>query len=143
VDPKLVDLLSQYMTKMGSVAKDTKTTLSKMYHYIDRQDMAKVASVSSHRDRAGELAQKMSATRLPSGSPIIEGYETIKQASLMLSDHDQALNVLDMVLDVITKDHAKHASVEPGYPCSPQTDKELSADDWLVSQVLGSGSLAN
>jgi hypothetical protein len=131
------------MTKMGSVSKDTKTLLQRAYRYIDRQDQEKVASVSLHRDRAGVIAHKMSTTRLPSGSPLIEGYDTIKQASLMLSDHDQALNVLDMVLDAVTKDQAKHASVEPGYAVSrPEgSEDKMSADEWLVSQILGPGAL--
>jgi hypothetical protein len=130
------------MTKMGGVAEDTKSVLSRMYRHIDLRDQAKVASISQHKDRAGALAQKMSATRLLSGSPLIEGYDTIKQAALMLSDHDQALNILDMVLDAVAGDRTKSASAEPGYPCDPRKEEEeLSADQWLVSTVLGPGSL--
>jgi hypothetical protein len=142
VDKILVDLLSQYMTKMGSVTEDTKTILSRMYRHIDRQDQTKVASVAAQKDRAGVLAHKLSTTRLISGAPLIEGYESIKQAAVMLSDHDQALNVLDMVLDSVAASTVKHASVEPGYPCNAPVDADkLSADDWLVSQVLGPQAL--
>jgi hypothetical protein len=146
MNPRLVDLLSQYMTKMGSITQDTKTLLGRMYKYIDKQDQVKTASVAAHRDRADALAYKMSQTRLPSGAPLIEGHEIVKQASLMLSDHDQTLNVLEMVLNSVVEDHTKHAAVEPGYPYSiPATGKEaedkLSADDWLVSTVLGPNAL--
>jgi hypothetical protein len=143
MDTVLVDLLSQYMTKMGGIVTDIKPMLGKMYQSIDRRDQEKVASISQHKDRAGALAQKMSSTRLLSGVPLIEGYDTIKQAALMLSDHDQALNVLDMVLDSIARDHTKQASAEPGHPCpAVKADADsLSANEWLVSEVLGPGAV--
>ncbi|HBT77514.1 MAG TPA: hypothetical protein DEB39_11480 [Planctomycetaceae bacterium] len=135
MDPKLVTLLADYMEKTGSISADTRNLVDRMYRHIDRQDTAKTASIAALTDKAGELAQKMTGIRMLSGQPLIEGYEMVKQAAAMMIDHDQALQLLDMVLDTINLDRQKQASLEPGRAC-PSTSKnadELSAIDGLMA----------
>jgi len=134
MDPKLVTMLANYMEKTGSVSADTRTLVDRMYRYIQRQDDAKTASVAAIQDRSGMIAQKMAAIRMLSGQSLIEGYEMIKEAAAMMSDHDQALQLLDMVLDSFVVDHQKQASLEPGRPAaSLATGEELTAIEELMA----------
>ena len=116
MDPKLVAMLADYMEKTGSVSAETRDLVDRMYKHIEKQDSVKTASVAILKDRAGAVAHKLASTRLPSGSMLIEGYEEIKQAEAMLSQHDQALDLVTMVLDAVQQDRAKVASLEPGRP---------------------------
>jgi hypothetical protein len=144
IDKKLVDMLSLFMEKTGSAMQDVRSLTGRMYKAIDQRDQQKVASVSAHRDRAGALALKLSETRLPSGAPFIEGYDQVKQASALLEDHDKALDVFEMVLDLCNTDHSKVAAVEPGYPISASTNKtedDMTADEWLVYKTLGPNAI--
>jgi len=134
MDPKLVTMLANYMEKTGSVSADTRTLVDRMYRYIQRQDDAKTASVAAIQDRSGMIAQKMAAIRMLSGQPLIEGYEMIKEAASMMSDHDQALQLLDMVLDSFVVDRQKQASLEPGRPAASQaTGEEQTAIEGLMA----------
>jgi hypothetical protein len=135
MDPKLVTLLAGYMEKTGSISVDVRNLLDRMYRHIDRQDTAKTASVAALVDKAGTLAQKMAGIRMLSGQPLIEGYEMVKQASAMMIDHDQALQLLDMVLDTINLDRQKQASLEPGRACptGSKNSDDLSAIDGLMA----------
>jgi hypothetical protein len=145
IDTKLVDMLSQFMTKTGSALQDVKTLTTRMYQTLDKRDQEKVASISAHRDRAGALAHKLSETRMVSGASFIEGYDAIKQASIMLGDHNKALDLFEMVLDACAADSTKLAAVEPGYPyaSTQHKDEDLSADDYLVYKMLGPEALAS
>jgi hypothetical protein len=108
--------LADYLEKTGSVSADTRDLLDRMSRYIDKQDHAKTASIAATKDRAGSLAQKMAGFLMLSGAPLIEGYEMVKQAEAMMTSHDEALELLDMVLDSMKDDRLKHAALEPGRP---------------------------
>jgi hypothetical protein len=144
LDKKLVDMLSLFMTKVGSITNASKAFNNHASRMMDKEDQQKVASASAHRDRAEFLAHKLSETRLPSGATFIEGFEQIKQASFMLGDHDKALDIFEMVLDACSKDKAKSAAIEPGYPYSvPEyKESEMSADDYLIYKTLGPNAIA-
>ena len=133
MDPKLVTMLADYMEKTGSVSAETRDLVDRMYRYMDRQDHAKTASVAAIKDRAGELAQKMTGIRLMTGQPLIEGYEMVKQAADMMSDHDQALDLMTMILDSMQTDHHKQAGIEPGRAVPGSESRELSAIEQLMS----------
>ena len=116
MDPKIVSLLADYLEKTGSVSADTRDLLDRMSKYIDKQDQVKTASLAAMKDRAGPLAQKMAGVRMLSGQPLIDGYEMVKVAEAMMTDHDEALSLLDMVLDAVRDDRMKQAALEPGRP---------------------------
>ena len=132
MDPKLVAMLADYMEKTGSVSAETRDLVERMYRHIEKQDSVKTASVAILNDRAGAIAQKLASTRLPSGSPLIDGYEEIKQASAMLSKHDEALNLVSMVLDAVQQDRTKVASLEPGRPVD-SSKRTLTAKEQLYA----------
>jgi hypothetical protein len=102
------------MEKTGSVSADTRSLLERMYKHIDKQDNAKTASAVALKDQAGEIAQKMAGITMLSGQPLIDGYEMVKEAQTMMSDHDGSLELLGMVLDAVKNDRAKQAGLEPG-----------------------------
>jgi len=113
MDPILVSMVTQYMTKTGSIAAESRDLFARMSKYIDGQDTAKTASISANRDEAKRLAHRMSETRL-SGIPLIEGYAQVKDASGMLSSHEGALKAFDLILNVLQQAPQKSASLEPG-----------------------------
>ena len=132
MDPKIVSLLADYLEKTGSVSADTRDLLDRMSRYMDKQDQVKTASLAAVKDRAGPLAQKMADVRMLSGQPLIEGYELVKQAEAMMTDHDEALTLLDMVLEAVQNDRMKHAALEPGRPSgSALPSQNLTAGEQL------------
>jgi len=132
VDPKLVHLLANYLEKTGSVSADTRDLLDRMSRYIDKQDHAKTASVAATKDRAGALAQKMAGIQMLSGAPLIEGYEMVKQAEAMMTDHNDALDLMELVLDAMKDDRLKQAELEPGRPAgSAMPNGNLTANEQL------------
>ncbi len=133
MDPKLVGMLADYMEKTGSISAETRDLVARMYRVIERQDGEKTASVGALKDRAGELAQKMAGIRLMTGQPLIDGYEMIKQAASMMSDHEQALVLLDMVLDSMQTDHRKQANLEPGKAVGVPQNTNRSAVEELMA----------
>jgi len=135
MDPKLVSMLADYMEKTGSISADTRSLVARMYGHIEKQDSVKTASVAALQDKAGTIAQKMAGIRMLSGQPLIDGYEMVKEASAMMADHDQSLQLLDMVLDSFVIDRQKQASLEPGRPASKTggTGEEQSAIDGLMA----------
>jgi hypothetical protein len=133
MDPKIVTLLANYMTKTGSISADTRSLVDRMYRYIEKQDHAKTASIATVKDHGSAIAQKMADVRLSSGQPLIAGAEMIKEAQVMLSDHDEALTLFDMVLDSFVQDRQKQASLDPGRPTAKTTDRELSAIEGLMA----------
>lgn len=133
MDPKLVGMLADYMEKTGSISAETRDLVARMYRVIERQDGEKTASLSALKDRAGALAQKMANVRLMTGQPLIDGYEMIKQAAGMMAEHEQALVLLDMVLDSMQNDHRKQASLEPGKAVgTPQGGNRSAIDDLMA-----------
>jgi len=133
VDPKLVTMLADYMEKTGSISAETRVLVDRMDKMIERQDREKTASVSAIRDRAGAIAQKMTGIRLMTGQPLIDGYDMVKQAMAMMTDHDQALDLMEMVLDSMQLDHRKQAGLEPGRGVSAPKTEERSAIDELMA----------
>jgi len=133
VDPKLVTMLADYMEKTGSISAETRHLVDRMYRMIERQDQEKTASVSAIKDRALEIAKKMAGTRLMTGHPLIEGYDSVKQAMTMMTDHDKSLNLITMILDTMQEDHGKHAGLEPGYGVPTPKGEELSAIEGLMA----------
>ncbi len=133
MDPKLVTMLADYMEKTGSISADTRNLVDRMYRHIEKQDDAKTASVAALRDRAGAIAQKMAGIRMLTGQPLIEGYEMIKEAASMMGEHEQSLELLDMVLESFVQDRQKQASLEPGRPAAKTADAEPSAIDGLMA----------
>lgn len=136
MDPKLVAMLADYMEKTGGISADTRNLVDRMYRHIEKQDGAKTASIAALRDKAGALAQKMAGIRMLSGQPLIEGYEMVKEASAMMSDHDEALQLLDMVLDSFETDRRKQANLEPGRACesvAKTASGNMSAIDELMA----------
>lgn len=133
MDPKLVGMLADYMEKTGSISAETRDLVARMYRVIERQDGEKTASLGAMKDCAGALARKMADIRLMTGRPLIDGYEMIKQAADMMSDHEQALVLLDMVLDSMQEDHHKQADLEPGKAVGSPHAGERSAIDELMA----------
>jgi len=107
VDPKLVTMLADYMEK--------------------------TASVSAIKDRALEIAKKMAGIRRMTGHPLIEGYDMVKKAMTMMTDHDKSLNLITMILDTMQEDHGKHAGLEPGYGVPAPKGEEPSAIEGLMT----------
>ena len=135
MDPKLVTMLAGYMEKTGSLSAETRDMIDRMYRHIEKQDGEKTASVAMLTDKAGALAQKMAGMRMLTGQPLIEGYEMIKTASDMMIDHEQSLELLEMVLDSFALDRQKQASLEPGRACDPTktASENLSAIEGLMA----------
>ena len=135
MDPKLVTMLANYMEKTGSLSADTRDIVDRMYRHIEKQDDVKTASVAALTDKAGVIAQKMAGIRMLTGQPLIEGYEMIKTASDMMIDHEQSLELLDMVLDSFALDRQKQASLEPGRACDrvKTSSNNLSAIEGLMA----------
>ena len=133
MDPKLVTMLADYMEKTGSISAETRSLVDRMDKVIERQDREKTASVSTIRDRAGAIAQKMTGIRLMTGQPLIDGYDMVKQAMAMMTDHDQALDLMEMVLDSMQLDHRKQAGLEPGRGVPAPKTEERSAIDELMA----------
>jgi hypothetical protein len=139
MDPKFVGLFAQYMEKTGSLTADVQNILTRTEKYIDKQDTQKTASASLTKTNAERLAQTLSEVRLPSGQPFISGYDQIKQASTMLSDHAKSLEVLNLVLNAVAADNTKRASLEPGRSVNTRssvTEKD-DANSLLRKEVLG------
>lgn len=128
-------MLANYMEKTGSISVDTRDLVDRMYKRIEKQDTEKTASVAALTDKAGVLAQKMAGMRMLTGQPLIEGYEMIKTASDMMIDHEQSLELLDMVLDSFALDRQKQASLEPGRACdaTKTASENLSAIEGLMA----------
>jgi hypothetical protein len=56
----------------------------------------------------------------------------VKQAEAMMTDHDEALTLLDMVLEAVQNDRMKHAALEPGRPSgSALPSQNLTAGEQL------------
>ena len=133
MDPNIVTMLANYMEKTGSLSAETRSLVDRMYRHIEKQDHAKTASLAALKDRSGALARKMAGIRMLTGQPLIEGEEKIKEAATMISEHDQALELFDMVLDSFVQDRRKQASLEPGRPASTNAEKEPSAIEGLMA----------
>jgi hypothetical protein len=133
VDPKLVTMLADYMEKTGSLSAETRHLVDRMDRMIERQDREKTASVSAIRDRAVEIAKKMAGIHLMTGQPLIEGNDLVKQAMTMMTDHDNSLNLITMILDFMQEDHRKQAGLEPGRGVPAPKAGESSAIEELMT----------
>ena len=133
MDPKLVTMLADYMEKTGGISAETRHLVDRMYRMIERQDQEKTASVSAIKDRAVEIAKKMAGIRLMTGKPLIEGYDMVKQAMTMMTDHDQSLHLITMILDSMQEDHRKQAGLEPGRGIPAPKGEEPSAIEGLMA----------
>ena len=133
MDPKLVTMLADYMEKTGAISAETRYLLDRMDKMIERQDREKTASVSAIKDRAGAIAQKMAGIRLMSGHPLIEGHDLVKQAMTMMTDHDQALSLIEIILNSMQLDHRKQAGLEPGRGVPAPKTGERSAIEELMA----------
>ncbi|MCL2624241.1 MAG: hypothetical protein FWD31_11305 [Planctomycetaceae bacterium] len=133
MDPKLVTMLADYMEKTGSISAETRHLVDRMYRMIERQDQEKTASVSAIKDRAVEIAKKMAGIRLMAGKPLIEGYDMVKQAMTMMTDHNESLHLMTMILDAMQEDHRKQAALEPGRGVPAPKEEEPSAIEGLMA----------
>jgi hypothetical protein len=132
MDPKLIHMLTCYIEKTGSISMDVRSLLDRQHKYIEKQDRVKQASVSNLRKQASDTALKMSTVRLLDGETLIATPEQIKQAALLLSDHEKAISLFNTVLDAVAYDRKKQASLEPGRGyVSTKTRRELTAAEQL------------
>jgi hypothetical protein len=115
MDNELIVMLADYLEKTGSVGADVRQLVERQQRYIDAVSHRKTASVSMIRKQALDTALKMANVRLPgTGAPLIAGADQVKQAGLLLTDHEQSITLLNKVLDTFQSESSKRASLEPG-----------------------------
>jgi hypothetical protein len=135
MDPKLIAMLTEYMRKTASLNADVQDFLTRTGSYIDRQDQQKEASFSTLREKAVRTVYAMANTRNAAGHPLISGDTQIKQATAMLSKHDSALDVLQLVLGAAFQ--SKEGSYrEPGTPAAGQAQRKRTSVESFYEEVL-------
>ena len=143
ISPNLVGMLTEHLQKTGSVQAEIGAYLAKVASFQDRSHQAKEASFGIAKGRAEQLAVKLAQTRLPTGHNVLETAEAVKTASLMLSDHQNALNMLDLVVDHFVAASkvadAKAAAYDIGRPGKAASQQQLSAEDELCRDVRKTG----
>ena len=126
------------MQKTGSLAEEAGSVAAVAGTYADRYSNAKEASIGVAKGRAEQLAVQLSKTRLPNGDTLISGYESVKQASLWLSDHANALNVLELVLNHVSA-VSKEASFDVGRPVDGRSPEVLDNDTQFRQDIVAMG----
>jgi hypothetical protein len=139
VSPNLVAMLGDYLQKTGSLSTDVASLASRTEALLDKESQEKQASLGIAKERAEQVAYLLSQTRLPTGQNFIEGPESLKIASQMLSDHGHALNLLELVLNHVTA-ASKTASFDIGRPVDGPKKQALSAEDELRQDVRSLGA---
>ena len=135
MNPEIVSMISDYMTKTGSYSAEARSLLGRYDNLVNKQDMAKTASVAAHRETAEKLAFRLSEDTLPSDASFIGGKDMIKHATAMLNDHGDALEVLNLVLNAVKLDQQKTASIEPGRPATSGKTASATGKDALSTLI--------
>ena len=133
--PNLTSMIAQYLEKTGSLSVDMQNIINRAVSFQERSDRAKEASFGATKDRAEQLAHRLSQIRLPSGHALVEGVDSVKTAAMLLSQHDTALSILDIMLDEVAK---VPKTAEIGWPASGPVEKPLTALEELSRDLLGS-----
>jgi hypothetical protein len=128
------------MQKTGSISVSVQNWMARAESQLDKAVQTKEASLSAIKDRVEKLVYGLSTTRLSTGHSFLEGAEQAKTASILLSDHAHALDMLEFVLNSVKDADVRTASLSVGRGVSAPKEEQVSGIDALRDELLGSGT---
>ena len=136
----LVSSIAEYMRKTGSISVSVQNWMARAESQLDKAEQKKEASMSAIKDSVEKLVYALSSTRLSTGHSFLEGAEQAKTASILLSDHALALDMLEFVLNSVKDADAKTASLSVGRGVGTSKTEPVSGIDALRDELLGTAT---